>query len=311
MILQEFNLEDDDYIAINIIQSALKKLLEVDCGLDEQVSSLQFALDVVERLPQSTPGAWINVDLSIEGGYESRYSGFLITDSEIELSSGGSVYDLGIGSDSYSDPGWRFDIEGGGEREADLWALEANIVEMLNLGAEVLIENDSASGETADAEERKAATQWWAARDVRLRQEAEERLKELSIPPRVSSPTRWLIAAICALTIALIMNGMGAQHVVPTTIVMLIISALGSLLYQKCEFLNVEDPKTIIPAIIFLCSLSGGVMLFGITHSLARWYGLDWFAYMLFATTIIPAGFDMKESNRQVEADQIRQSLAE
>jgi hypothetical protein len=51
----------------------------------------------------------------------------------------GSVYDQAIGSDSFSEPGWYFNIDGDARRGADLWLLEDAVIEYLNLGAHITV----------------------------------------------------------------------------------------------------------------------------------------------------------------------------
>lgn len=72
-----------------------------------------------------------------------RYIEISISEDTFEISSGGSVYEASVGGDSYSDPHWRIEIDGYAEREADIYNLEDEVLERLNLGAEIQVHDES------------------------------------------------------------------------------------------------------------------------------------------------------------------------
>lgn len=109
--------------------------------------SLQKAIDALERLPFVTSGTSIEYGIVYRAGTEDfsemRYIDFSISDYSFEISIGGSVYDKAVGSDSFSRPGYLVELGGYRETECDLWSLEDDIAEYLNLGAEITVCDES------------------------------------------------------------------------------------------------------------------------------------------------------------------------
>ena len=75
---------------------------------------------------------------------ESKYYDFGIYEDRFEISIGGSTYDKSVGGDNYSEPGWVIEVGGLNKREAELYNLEDTIHELLNLGAEIKVCDESA-----------------------------------------------------------------------------------------------------------------------------------------------------------------------
>ena len=145
--MEEFKLTDDDVQAIEIAKNTARRFLKHPKITPRQVIALGNALYALERLPLVTPGSSTEFGIVYEAGTEElskmRYIDFRISESEFEISKGGSVYDKAVGGDSFSEPGWI--IEAGGYRnaECELCELEDIISEYLTLGAEVSVSDES------------------------------------------------------------------------------------------------------------------------------------------------------------------------
>ena len=163
---EAFELTDDDFYVIEIFKNIAHRFLKNSLITPKQVIGLGNALYGLERLPLVTLGLNCEFGIAYTKGTnkfeEMHYFTFRITEWDIQLSIGGSVYDQAVGSDSFSEPGWH--IEVGGYRSTDtiLIDLEDSIIEYLNLGAEIDVideseieyENNSYDDAKKDYEER-------------------------------------------------------------------------------------------------------------------------------------------------------------
>lgn len=146
-MISMFDLAESDQDAIEIAQRLARILLSRHNVTPLQIVVLGHALIALERLPRVTPGC--NSSFGIEHRVESQESGQMryievsISEEAFEISSGGSVYGASVGGDSYSDPHWRIEIDGYAEREADLANLENEVLERLNLGAQIRVYDES------------------------------------------------------------------------------------------------------------------------------------------------------------------------
>lgn len=81
-----------------IVRSRLSQP-SVSVAMIRQLAAFLFAL---ERLPKTTPGIDLCLTVNYRFGAELSYHDVYLSDSELRLTTGGSVYDPGVGSDSYS-----------------------------------------------------------------------------------------------------------------------------------------------------------------------------------------------------------------
>ena len=142
-----FELTDEDVVATEIAKNVARRFLKNPQVTPKQVIALGNALYALERLPFVTPGVATEFGIEYRAGTkeygEMRYIDFRISESEFEITKGGSVYDKVRGSDSFSDPGWLVRTGGHRENECDLYNLESSIDEYLNLGAKLSISDES------------------------------------------------------------------------------------------------------------------------------------------------------------------------
>jgi len=145
--MEEFELTEDDLYAVEIAENIAHLFLKKEQITPLQVVGLGNALYALQRLPLVTPGVHCEFGVVYQAGteefHEMQYIDFTISESRFKISKGWSVYDQAVGSDSYSEPEWV--IESGGYRntELEIFNLEENITEYLNLGAEILVNDES------------------------------------------------------------------------------------------------------------------------------------------------------------------------
>jgi len=145
--IEEFELTDEDFQAIEIAKKVARRFLEWDNISPKKIIGLGNALYALERMPLSTAGAFCEFGICYRAGTEEfneiRYIDFRITELSFEISIGGCVYDKVVGSDSFSEPGWMIEVGGYRRTECELFNLEGAVEEYLNLGAEITVCDES------------------------------------------------------------------------------------------------------------------------------------------------------------------------
>lgn len=137
-----FDLRQEDDYAISVALDSAHLLLRHE-GISRQDSAaIRRAVQVLGRMPVITPGADVSFGVCYRYNRESRSVDFTVTDERFEISVGG-VSNSGFGSDAYSEPGWCFDIDGDGERGAELCTIANTVQELLNLGGEITASDES------------------------------------------------------------------------------------------------------------------------------------------------------------------------
>lgn len=145
--MEQFELNDDDYSAIEIAKNTARRFLKDPRITPEQIIGIGKALYALEHLPLVTPDANSEFGIVYRAGdkefSEMRYITFRISEDTFEISKGGSVYDKAVGSDSFTDQGWLVEVGGYRETECELHELEGAIIEYLNLGAKITVSDES------------------------------------------------------------------------------------------------------------------------------------------------------------------------
>jgi hypothetical protein len=146
-MIDKFNLIKDDYYAIEIAKKVARRFLKSPMITPQQVIGIGNALYALERLPFITPGSSSEFGIVYRYGdkefSEMRYIHFRISESAFGISRGGSVYEKGIGSDSFSDGNWLVEVGGYRSEECELYDLESSIHQYLNLGAGISVSDES------------------------------------------------------------------------------------------------------------------------------------------------------------------------
>jgi len=144
--MDQFDLIDEDYQAILIAKNIARRLLRQTRITPQQIIGIGNALYALERLPDVTPGALTEFGICYRNGNEDfeemEFIQFRISDSDFEISRGGSTYSKSVGGDTISRPGWLVELDGYYKRGCNLCNLEGTIAEYINLGAEIIVEDD-------------------------------------------------------------------------------------------------------------------------------------------------------------------------
>lgn len=105
-----------DYDVIQGLIKITRKILTLRYLEPIQIISLAHAIFALERLPELTPGIYLEYDISLEGENDDysgkEYWSISIFDSSLKISSGGSSYDPNVGSDSFTLFSWEVDASG-------------------------------------------------------------------------------------------------------------------------------------------------------------------------------------------------------
>jgi len=129
--LKKFTLTDEDYYAIEIAMNVARGLLKLPDITPEQIIGIGYALYALEQLPMVTEGAdcEFGIEYRAGGGEDKEYIRFGVSESYLDISIAGS--------------GWRVEIGGSRNVECDLAEIEESIEEYLNIGAEIVVHNES------------------------------------------------------------------------------------------------------------------------------------------------------------------------
>lgn len=154
----EYDEEEDDQLAISIAINVARRLLQEPKVTASQIVGIGHALYALQRLPVVTPKVNVRFGVVVHSKIEmpdSRKNGeimtlsdmeyidFCISWDEFEISRGGSK-DCGMGSDSYSLPGWYVGLNGYRETKCELGWIEGGIDMLLEReGTEISVEDHS------------------------------------------------------------------------------------------------------------------------------------------------------------------------
>jgi hypothetical protein len=123
----------------------MRKLLKRPSIVPRQIIALGNYLFALERLPQITPGANVNIQIGYKNGsadfWEAKYFDFSISDEVFHIDISGYVYDRSVGGDAIGYPSWYLEADGGRETDCQLDYLEDEIDEYLKLGAKIEVED--------------------------------------------------------------------------------------------------------------------------------------------------------------------------
>jgi len=145
--MEKFDLTENDWIGITIAKNVARHFLKLKQITPIQIIGLGKALYSLERLPLVTPNSFSEFGIILREGTEAyremRYIDFRIINSSFEISVGGSSYTHGIGSDSFSEPGWVVEAEGFKSSEFELYDLEKTVKDFIESGAEITVCDES------------------------------------------------------------------------------------------------------------------------------------------------------------------------
>ncbi|MCP8615228.1 hypothetical protein [Salirhabdus salicampi] len=139
-----FTFDDEDFYVINSVKNIIHKMLKHSSTLTAtQIIGLGNGLYAIERLPEITKGVDCRFSINYKSEEEFVYINFEVSEYFLEISRGGSVYNYKVGSDTYSLPLWLVEAGGYSRKEAELYNLEEEASDYLNLGATIEVEDES------------------------------------------------------------------------------------------------------------------------------------------------------------------------
>lgn len=144
---KEFQLEEEDYCAIETVKATLKRVLKEHELKPMQLIGFGNYLYALDRLPKITHGINSTIDISCTRGdnhfRESKSYIFRLEEEVFQIEIYGHISDEFVGGDGFDYPGWYLQADGYRETEANIWELEDQLSEFLNLGVEITVEDFS------------------------------------------------------------------------------------------------------------------------------------------------------------------------
>jgi hypothetical protein len=145
--MEIFKLKDEDYFLIETATKTARRLLRNPNITPRQIIGLGNALYAMERLPESTHGVNIKFGIVYDLGNtflnEKRNVVFNIYEDKFCASMNRSTYDREGGSVDLTELNWNICTDGHVEEYGDIYYLEDHIKELLNLGGELYVDDDS------------------------------------------------------------------------------------------------------------------------------------------------------------------------
>jgi hypothetical protein len=144
---ESFQLNSEDYQAIEISRRIIKRILVRPNLTPRQIIGIGNFLFALDRLPLKTEGANTYIKIEHKDGdelfWEAKYFSFTIEENIFHIEVSGYVYDRSVGGDSISYPSWYVESEGGRDCDCDLDILEDDILEYMSLGVRISVEDAS------------------------------------------------------------------------------------------------------------------------------------------------------------------------
>ncbi len=125
-----------------------RRLLQDRLLSASRVIGIGYALLALNRFPNAVQVMHVEIGISYSFNNEDFREGkdihFGFFEPLIEVIRGGSVFEKGIGHDSFSLPGWSIDVESGFRSiGCDLTMIEEGIESLLHLGTTIHVSNES------------------------------------------------------------------------------------------------------------------------------------------------------------------------
>ena len=115
VVVERFGFLQEDRQTIQDLIAGVRRALRRKSIAPQQICGLGKLLHGLEQLPRPTSGMGISVTIGSRGPEQFFYQSIDLSDTSFELSSGGSEYTPGVGSDTYTS--FSFNVEVGGFRD--------------------------------------------------------------------------------------------------------------------------------------------------------------------------------------------------
>ena len=155
--IEMFPFRPSDKAIVKEAISLVKEVLRLPSLSGYDVHRISKVLYALERLPRPSPGIGIGLTVSYRAGDEMVYQDVYVGESFFYLSSGGSVYTPGVGSDHHSQRAFEVELDGYRSRgDVEDWA--NSFRETLSLWPEIEIsfeelDDDNIEWETGPPED--------------------------------------------------------------------------------------------------------------------------------------------------------------
>lgn len=145
--MEIFKLKKEDYFLIETATKTARRLLRNPNIRPRQIVGLGNAIYSLERLPEITHGAKVRFGIVYDMGNEylneKRNVVFTIDENRFCASMNRSTYDREGGSVDLAELDWNICTDGHVEDYGDIYYLEDHIKELLHLGGEIIVWDES------------------------------------------------------------------------------------------------------------------------------------------------------------------------
>lgn len=145
--MEIFKLKDKDFFIIKVATKTARRLLRNPNIKSRHIIGLGNAIYSLERLPEITQGVDIKFGIVYDLGNqylnEKRNVIFTVNEDKFCVSMNRSIYDREGGSVDLIELDWNICTDGHEEEYGDIYYLEDHIKEILNLGGEMIVIDNS------------------------------------------------------------------------------------------------------------------------------------------------------------------------
>jgi hypothetical protein len=145
--MERFKLKEQDSFLIETATKTARRILRNPGIKARQIIGLGNFIYALERLPDITPGVNVRFEIVYDMGNlylnEKRRVVFIIDDDRICASMNRSTYDREGGSVNLTELDWSICADGHVEEYGDIYYLEDHIKELLHLGGEIIVSDNS------------------------------------------------------------------------------------------------------------------------------------------------------------------------
>ncbi|SHJ15621.1 hypothetical protein SAMN02745751_01869 [Dethiosulfatibacter aminovorans DSM 17477] len=145
--MEVFKLKKEDYFLIETAAKTARRLLRNPGIKPRQIIGLGNAMYALERLPETTKGVNVKFGIVYDLGNqylnEKRNVVFTIDEDKFCAAMNRSTYDREGGSVNLTELDWNVCTDGHVEEYGDIFYLEDHIKELLHLGGEIFVDDDS------------------------------------------------------------------------------------------------------------------------------------------------------------------------
>lgn len=129
-------LTDQDRDTIDAVKSIVRRLLKHPRTTPRLIAAVGFALQAMDEFPDVKSAVSVELSICYRNNGEMSDITFRVSEYAFQISVCSTV-NMGCGTDTISEPGYRLEVSGHASRNCDLVEIEDQVAELLNLGAEI------------------------------------------------------------------------------------------------------------------------------------------------------------------------------